>query len=567
MTLFISYRDRMAVAPSPQYLMTLRAGALLAFALTAPWLDGRSAVAANAHARHGIGPPAVSSGVAAHPQAFPRSTQGLPRAKPMVSVVLKRGDAFGMDIAPVKRTIAGHPVRMLAYAGSVPGPVLHVPQGGEIGLRLHNLGDTDTSLHAHGLRLENAYDGVPGWTQRAQRIGETLEYRLRFPDPGVFWYHPHVRTDYALASGLYGAIVVSPSDPAYWSPVNRELVMLLSDLDLDASGERIPFYQGMVDHTLMGRYGNVLLVNGETHPRFPAKRGEVVRLYVVNASNARVFNLGIPGAKMKLVGTGLGRYAHESWVDSVLLAPGERRVVDVMFERPGDYELQHRTPARTHPLGRITVAPEAANRSYAREFATLRSRDADVLAGFDLTPYHAKTPDRVLRLTLAMDHSLMEHADSVARFPADEVSTHHTAPAEADDGDIEWEDTMAAMNRASTARSVLWELVDEGSGAENMEIKTWRFQRGDRIKIRLVNDSAAMHPMQHPIHFHGQRFLVLATNGVRNDNPAWQDTVLVPRSATVDILLDASNPGKWMAHCHIAEHEGSGMMLPFRVQR
>ena len=94
----------------------------------------------------------------------------------------------------------------------------------------------------------------------------------------------------------------------------------------------------------------------------------------------------------------------------------------------------------------------------------------------------------------------------------------------------------------------------------------WNFHVGDKVKIRIFNDPNSMHAMQHPIHFHGQRFLILSRNGVTNTNLVWKDTVLVPAGQTVDILLDASNPGTWMAHCHIAEHLESGMMFSYRVQ-
>lgn len=587
--------DSGSVRQNRNLIRNFRAAVLAASTLF-PTLPGSEAAAADpAHAAHGMHVPGAHghhAGVAndgnpmmtqdagdsatakaaslSRGHAFPRGTKWLPKAKPVPVVRLKNGDVFEMLLAPVRKKINGRWVRMLAYNETVPGPVLHVPQGGEVVLRLHNRGDTETSLHSHGVRLENAFDGVPGLTQGPQRIGETREYRLKFPDPGVYWYHPHVRTDYALASGLYGAIVVTPSDPAYWPRVNREIVMVLSDVALDPSGNRTPFFKGTVDHALMGRFGNTLLLNGDTQPRFSVKRGEAVRLYLTNTASARVFNLAIPGVRMKLVGTGMSRYAHESWTDRVVLSPGERRVVDILFDQSGDYALQHRTPGETYRLATISVEEAAVEQSYAREFAELRSEDAEVDNRTALEHFLTKEPDKILKLTVAMDHALMETpggGEHGAHRMPDGTVMHHAAEGQDGPNDgIEWEDTMASMNRASTSKTVVWKLVDEITGEENMAIKTWQFNRGDQVKIRLVNDSDAMHPMQHPIHFHGQRFRVLATNGMRNENTAWQDTVLVPRGATVDILLEASNPGNWMAHCHIAEHGESGMMMPFRVR-
>jgi FtsP/CotA-like multicopper oxidase with cupredoxin domain len=110
-----------------------------------------------------------------------------------------------------------------------------------------------------------------------------------------------------------------------------------------------------------------------------------------------------------------------------------------------------------------------------------------------------------------------------------------------------------------------WKLVDKTSDKANMDIKDWNFQVGDKVKIRIFNDPQSMHPMQHPIHFHGQRLMVLSTNGVRNANPVWVDTALVAKGDTVDILLEATNPGTWVAHCHILEHAESGMMFSYTV--
>ena len=108
------------------------------------------------------------------------------------------------------------------------------------------------------------------------------------------------------------------------------------------------------------------------------------------------------------------------------------------------------------------------------------------------------------------------------------------------------------------------DLRDSRDAPENAEID-WRFRLGDVVKIRLRNDADAFHPMHHPIHLHGQRFLVLSRDGVPNRNLAWKDTVLVPVGSTVDLLMEASNPGEWMIHCHIAEHLDAGMMGSFTV--
>ena len=130
---------------------------------------------------------------------------------------------------------------------------------------------------------------------------------------------------------------------------------------------------------------------------------------------------------------------------------------------------------------------------------------------------------------------------------------------------IEWEDDMVEVNRMTTPANMRWKLVDQETGAENAQID-WTFRVGDQVKLRLVNEMDSDHPMPHPFHVHGAgRFLILARDGVVEPNLAWKDTVLVRTGETVDILLDVTNPGRWMAHCHIAEHHESGMMFSFNV--
>ena len=124
---------------------------------------------------------------------------------------------------------------------------------------------------------------------------------------------------------------------------------------------------------------------------------------------------------------------------------------------------------------------------------------------------------------------------------------------------------MFEMNQQSTNETTAWQLIDEESGDINMAIH-WKFQLGDIVKVRLINDDEGLHPMQHPIHFHGQRFLVLNKNGTKNDNLVWKDTVLTTPGDDIEILIEMSNPGKWMTHCHIAEHMHAGMMMNFEVQ-
>src|SRR5919112_21402 len=157
-------------------------------------------------------------------QSFPTDPTGLPEAGGPEFVDLADGDALNLRVAPVAKRLRESTVRMLAYNNSIPGPTLRVRQGAEVIVHVANDGDLDTTVHWHGLRLDNKYDGVPHETQMPIPVGGSFTYRIHFPDPGLYWYHPHIREDYTQEMGLYGNIVVEPAEPDYWPPASRELV-------------------------------------------------------------------------------------------------------------------------------------------------------------------------------------------------------------------------------------------------------------------------------------------------------------------------------------------------------
>ena len=343
---------------------------------------------------------------------------------------------------------------------------------------------------------------------------------------------------------------------------------------------------------------------------------------------------------MKLVGGDSGRYQRETFVEEVLLAPSERAIVDVQFDRAGVARLEHRTPDRVYDLGAISVVPTN------QAFAALRV-DAELTAiAADLDIDRRRAPDKTLAFRSTMPllygaeaarataFACPMHPEITSSEPsrcpkcgmtagtlpiptqgtrcnAAEVDAHtegprkpqvyacpmhpdvtgtgptecpkcgmwlepieapavespsHDADLDHLDGDgLEWEDLMPGINRQTDPSNMIWSITDLETGAENHHI-FWTFTVGDRIKIRLVNELGSDHPMHHPFHIHGAgRFLVLARDGKADDNLVWKDTVLIPAGQTVDILLDVTNPGRWMAHCHIAEHIESGMMFSFDV--
>src|SRR4029453_366224 len=156
-------------------------------------------------------------------ELFTTETIGLPEATRPQLIRLTDGDRFALGIQPVRKRLEGSELRMLGYNSSIPGPTLHVDQGSKITVEVTNNGDVDATVHWHGLRLENRYDGVPHETQLPIPIGGTFTYKVQFPDAGFYWYHPHIREDFGLEMGLYGTIIVEPTDPSYWPPVDRQL--------------------------------------------------------------------------------------------------------------------------------------------------------------------------------------------------------------------------------------------------------------------------------------------------------------------------------------------------------
>ncbi|HZC99834.1 MAG TPA: multicopper oxidase domain-containing protein [Actinomycetes bacterium] len=341
----------------------------------------------------------------------------------------------------------------------------------------------------------------------------------------------------------------------------------------------------------MGRFGNVFLVGGEPDLSLAARAGEVVRLWLTNTANTRVFNVRLPGARMKLVGGDSGRVEHEEFVSEVLLAPSERAVVDVLVEQPGELTLQHRTPNRTYPLARITVREERATPSLAGQFELLRHAPELQAERQGLDAWLAAPPDKVLALVAQMDDpagpqpgggpvgyvcpmhpevtgdmpgrclkcgmKLLAAQPVTEATPTDDMTAMEHDAGHADDHDhgahdqhaqghdhahgaadgIEWEDDMVEVNRQTTTATMHWKFLDRTSGA---------YRDAD------------------PIQALGERW---TRDGITEPNLVWKDTVLVRTGQTVDILFDVTNPGLWMAHCHIAEHMQSGMMFSFNVTR
>ena len=483
-----------------------------------------------------------------------------PRAVPGQAVELADGDTLVLEATPVMRTIAGRSLVMYGYNGQYPGPLIKVSQGTTITVVFSNAIDAATTVHWHGLRLDNRFDGIPGLTQDPVQPGTSFEYTVFFPDAGLYWYHPHLREDIQQDLGLYGNMVVDPGHADYYGPAHQVETLILDDILMDEHGI-LPYGADVPTHAFMGRFGNVMLTNGVPDYRIDAAPASVVRFHLTNAANARTFNVLFGGLPVKVVASDVSRFEREAKVFSVPIAPAERYTVDVQLPDSGRVAITNSIQAIDHfrgefypqvdTLAMVHVSGAVAAPDLSGAFQTLRTHPA-VTA--DIEPFRAhfdRPPDHVLELDIRARNLPLSIVLSM------EIDTLYVPP-------VEWNDAMPMMNWLSTGAQVEWILRDTATGRENMDIQ-WTFAEGDVVKVRLHNLPRSFHPMHHPIHFHGQRFLVLEMDGVRNTNLVWKDTAIVPVGSTVDFLVDMSNPGRWMAHCHIAEHLDSGMMLGFDV--
>ena len=424
----------------------------------------------------------------------------------------------------------------------------------------------------------------------------------------MYWYHPHIREDYTQELGLYGNIVVVPAERDYWPPVDRDLVLTLDDLLLE-DGRVAPFSRTETSYAAMGRFGNVFLVGGDPDLQLTAAAGEVVRLWLTNTASTRVFNVRLPGARMKLVGGDGGRVEHEELIDQVLLAPSERAVVDVLVDQPGELALQHHTPDRTYRLARLHVQDEPTRRSPAAKFSELRTAPELAAERHQLDRWLAAPPDKTLALVAQMDdpaampegagpvtYACPMHPEVTSDRARPLPQVRHEAARRRAGTASRWPTTTShattmrdaphapQRRRRAGRRDRVGRRHGRGQSAEYhrdhaLEVPRshrWGRQYGNRLAVQRrtagqdpVDQRDGLRPSHaSPFHLHGAgRFLVLARDGTVEPNLVWKDTVLIRTGQTVDILFDVSNPGLWMAHCHIAEHMQSGMMFSFSVSR
>ena len=410
------------------------------------------------------------------------------------------------------------PTRVMFYNQSVPGPVLRLTQGRESTIHFHNGLDDPTTVHWHGLRIDNAMDGVPDVTQAAVEPGEHFEYRFTPPDAGTYWYHSHNRAWEQRSMGLAGVLIVEEERPPV---VDQDLVFAIDDwrLDDDMQVDHRSF-KSMHDWAHAGRLGKFITVNGVSEKRFPVRRGERVRLRLVNIANSRIMNLliGEPATVIAIDGQPIEPFRLND--GRIKLAPGQRvdLVIDLMSEPDG------RTPLEV-VIGEY--AYEVAGFDYAD--TVLRDQPLDTPIRLEPNPLQQlRLPEELLHVPMRMEGGAMGSLRS-ATLQGKEMGMREL---------VKHEKVWAINGVAGMAEEPLF-----------------RVRRGTAVSIDVNNDNRWPHAM----HLHGHHFVKPARPDI------WRDTVLFDRGEQGSMQFIADNPGKWLIHCHMVEHMAGGMMTWFEV--
>ena len=431
------------------------------------------------------------------------------------------GEARLLHAAPARQSLVGasHPdTAVWAYDGSVPGPVLRYRQGERLRIEVENTLEADTTVHFHGIRLPNAMDGVPYLTQApiAAKGGRFL-YEFGLPDAGTYWYHPHLGSPEQVGRGLYGALVVEEASPP---AVDRDLVWVLSDWRLDRQARMVEDFGNFMDASHAGRIGNTVTINGAIAEALEVRAGERIRLRLINASNARIYGLRFDGHTPWVIA--LDGHALEPY------QPGNNRVV--------------LGPAQRADL--ILDCAGAQGRSYAAidEFYARRAyRLLDIR--YSNAPAYARTTPPVPRLT----PNLLPEPDLAA------AERHRI---------VFGGGMMGAMPSQREHRGQFWTVNGKPVPEHDHRYPPLlTLARGRSCVLELVNETS----WHHPIHLHGHVFRVLTRDGKPNPLREWRDTVLLDPDSRAEIAFVADNPGDWMFHCHVLEHQATGMMAVVRV--
>ncbi|MBX5132669.1 multicopper oxidase family protein [Rhizobium lentis] len=416
------------------------------------------------------------------------------------------------------------------YDGTVPGPLVRLRQGEPARLVVENRLDQETTVHWHGIRLPNAMDGVPGLTQPPIGPGESYVYEFTPPDAGTFWYHPHANSLEQLGRGLAGAVIVEERDPV---AVDRDLLWLLADWRLKETGEIASGFGNRMEAAMSGHVGNTVTLNGRVSETESFRAGERVRLRLLNASLARIMALRFEGHRPMIVAIdGQPCDPHEPESGRVLLGPAMR--VDLMLDLQGEPGRRYDVVDDFYDGLSYRVTQLAYD-----EAAPIRGHVADAPLELPRNPLPEPDLAAAERHTLTLQGGMMSMAGMSSM------------------------NGMMGGGMTGMGDGTVWAINGQsmtGDGHAGME-PALTFQRGCTVVLELRNETAWWHPM----HVHGHSLRLLSRNGQPVPHHQWQDTVLMAPKDVAEVAFVADNPGDWMLHCHVIDHQMSGMMTVLRV--
>lgn len=436
---------------------------------------------------------------------------------------------FRLTAAPGRAALAGagNPqTAVWGYNGQVPGPEIRVRQGERVRVSVKNDLPEETTVHWHGVRVPNAMDGVPHLTQKPIAPGDTFTYEFDCADAGSFWYHPHVNSAAQVGRGLYGALIVEEREPL---PVDRDITWVLDDWRLTKDGAISDDFGNMHDVSHAGRIGNFITVNGAVPETFEVRRGERIRLRLINTANARVFGLVFEDhAPMIVAMDGHPVAPHAPEGNRVVIGPAMR--VDLVIDMAAA------------PNSRFAVFDRFYRgfeyRLFDLVYAGTPLRDAPPAREVSLPANPLAEPD----LAAATRHDVLLGGGMMGQMASAQV------------------DGKTVDIRSMFKRGLIW-AINGVASTEHVHEPLLAVKRGSSHILAIANETAWWHPM----HLHGHAFRVLSRNGAPTRHREWQDTVLIAPRERVEIAFAADNPGDWMFHCHVLEHQAGGMMATLRV--
>jgi FtsP/CotA-like multicopper oxidase with cupredoxin domain len=426
------------------------------------------------------------------------------------------------------------------YNGSVAGPALRLGQGEAFEVLLENALEEKTTIHWHGVRVPNAMDGVPHLTQPPVEPGERFRYAFTPEDAGTFWYHPHQRSFEQVGRGLYGPLIIEEADPPQ---VDRDLVWMLDDWRLNDQGQISGGFGSRHDAMMAGRIGNTITINGKPAAPLIARPNERIRLRLVNAANARIFGLDFGELDPMVVALDGQPVEPHRLSAPLLLGPAMRADLIVDFDYPA---------GTRHSLRDVFYdGLEYELTTFECQGKEVRERRLSDPA--PLPPNPLAEPE----LATAERHRIIFGGGMMGMMGR--TASGSDARNEQRTGSGMMMGRMGGSGMMSGG--MMGWTVNGVSASGHVHDPIISAVRGTTLLLDMTNETA----WWHPIHLHGHSFRVLSRNGQPTRYQEWQDTVLMAPEERVEIAFVADNPGGWMFHCHILEHQAAGMMATIRV--